>query len=230
MGTTAASRNLDENPYWDWSLYGRWVLANAAAEGIGLGLAFLLGAAIAVSVNALFGTVAPLVVMLVAVLGGTFEGVVVGWGQWLVLRRPFPAISRRAWVLATAGGAFIAWVLGMLPSTLLDFSAAAGSVPAPEISDALQYLLAAGLGLVAGPVLACAQWLVLRKHVRKAGWWMPANALAWACAMPLTFVVAGNFPPGGITPGFGALMVGAIFLIGGIVGAVHGLALLWLAG
>src|SRR3712207_8569653 len=90
----------------------------------------------------------------VAVLAGTLvEGTVVGTAQWLVLRRPFPAMKWRAWALATAAGAFVAWTLGMLPSILLSAGADTGSSAPTEPSDAVVYGLAALIGLVAGTIL-----------------------------------------------------------------------------
>ena len=81
------------------------------------------------------------------------------------------------------------------------------------------------MGLVLGPVLGFAQWLALRRYVRGAALWMPANALAWAFGMVVIFV--------GIDPafddGFGvrsvAILVFTLALAGAVVGAVHGLAL-----
>jgi len=210
-------------------LWLRWVIANSLGEAVGLGAASLLGAALALGIQAAFGTLAPLVIFVVAVLAGTFEGLVVGAAQSLVLKQALPALRPRHWIAASAAGAFVAWVLGMLPSTLIDFgAAAAGSAPPPDIPDALQYLFAAGLGLLAGPILGFAQWIVLRDHVRGAGWWLPANALGWALGMPLVFMVAGSAPPSGITAGFVLLVLGVIALVGAVVGMVHGAFLIWL--
>ena len=52
-------------------------------------------------------------------LGTLLEGVVVGAAQWRVLREPLPALSRGSWVEATAIGAGLAWLLGMVPSTVI---------------------------------------------------------------------------------------------------------------
>jgi heme/copper-type cytochrome/quinol oxidase subunit 4 len=46
--------------------------------------------------------------------------------------------------------------------------------------------------------------------------------------MPLVFVVAGSAPPEGITVGFALSVVLTIAAVGAVVGAVHGLALVWL--
>jgi hypothetical protein len=48
-------------------------------------------------------------------------------------------------------------------------------------------LLAAGLGALGGVVLAFPQWLTLRRIVRGASIWIPANMLAWLVGMPIIF-------------------------------------------
>jgi hypothetical protein len=203
-------------------LWLRWVGANAGAEGIGLGVSAL------VAVTVLAWRPVPLPVAFVAVLAaGAFEGLVVGGAQWRVLRRPFPHLGAGAWVGATVAGAVVAWALGMLPSTLMDMD---GAAQGPPISDGVQYLLAAGMGLALGPVLGIPQWLVLRRHVPRAGWWVPANAVAWAAGMPVIFAVAGGVPAGLPVLALAALVLGTLTLAGAIVGAMHGVVLVRLLG
>jgi hypothetical protein len=225
-----------EHPFSGFQLWWQWVLANAAGEAVGLGAASLIGVALAWTVERTLGAdpeqsqraFAGLAMMAVLVFAGTFEGTVVGVAQALVLRRWLKSLRWKRWVLATAAGALVAWTLGMLPSTLMDLSAEAAGAPAPEISDAMQYAFAVLLGAAAGPILGFAQWMVLRRHVHKAGWWLAANSAGWALGMPLVFVVAGSAPPEGITVGFALSVVLTIAAVGAVVGAVHGLALVWL--
>jgi hypothetical protein len=40
------------------------------------------------------------------------------------------------------------------------------------------------MGMVLGSIFGFAQWLVLRRHVRRARLWMHANALAWLSGGP----------------------------------------------
>jgi hypothetical protein len=204
------------------------VLANSLAEPVGLGSAFGIGAALFPYLQAP-GVLVALATVTAAVLAGTLiEGTVVGTAQWLVLRCPFPSMKWRTWVLATAAGAFVAWTSGMLPSTLMSAgSATQGSAPA-EPGDAVIYGLAALMGLVAGAILGTPQWLVLRRHVRRAALWVPANALAWVPGMVMAFYAADLILS--TDPGLGTVVVAAFALvaIGAVVGAIHGLALLWL--
>jgi hypothetical protein len=209
-------------------LWLRWVLANAVGEVVGLGITALVGGLVVFSLGEGSGVLATLGIAVLAVVAGTFvEGTVVGTAQWLVLRRPLPRMRWRTWALATGAGAFLAWMLGMIPSTVLSLGVgpSGGGEPQAEPSQALVYGLAFLMGLTLGPVLGFAQWLVLRSYVRGAALWMPANALAWAFGMVVIFI--------GIDPaigsGFGALAVAILVftlaLAGAVVGAVHGLAL-----
>jgi hypothetical protein len=220
-------RHSQPQPRWDWGLWRRWVLANALGELVGLGAAAIVGVILARMIESAVGAFAGLAMAAVLIPLGTFEGVVVGLAQWRVLRRPFANMPWRAWTLASAAGAFIAWTLGMLPSTLIDAGVAGAGVQA-EMSDLMMYSLAAAMGAVLGPILGVPQWLVLRRHVRRAVWWIPANAAAWALGMPVVFVGAGSAPAGGLV-GIIATGVLTAAAAGAVVGAIHGLALVWLA-
>lgn len=122
---------------------------------------------------------------------------------------------------ATVIGAVAAWFLGMVPSTIVQLQGSPSRASPEEVSDFLQLVLAVPLGGIAGLVLAMAQWRVLRRHTSGAGWWLPANALAWAFGMPLVFVAAGVGRGDGV---FGtiAIVVLSLGAAGAIVGAIHG--------
>ena len=83
-------------------------------------------------------------------------------------------------------------------------------------------LLAAGLGLMAGPILGIAQWTVLRPLVQRAGRWLWANALVWAVGMPLIFLGMDLVPWTG-QPLIAALGIYVVCAIAGaVVGVIHG--------
>ncbi len=87
-------------------------------------------------------------------------GVLAGAGQSVVLVHRIPKAWR--WLLATAFG----WLAGVL---VVVFAAGTG-------------LFA---GLVIGAATGTAQWLLLRKEVHWAGWWIAVSALAWATSLSL---------------------------------------------
>ena len=211
-----------------WALWREWTLANALAEAVGLGGTLLAGVLVFAQLEPRIG---PVVSALIGVaLGAIVEGSVVGTAQWLVLRAPLAGLRWRRWAVATAIGAGIAWTLGMTPSVIMALtgpeSSGGAEVQGPE--GLAFYALAAGLGLVAGPVLAVAQWWVLRDYLPRAAWWIPANALAWAVGMVIVFWGTNFIPASGMTASIAAILVGCVILAGAAVGAIHGLALIWL--
>lgn len=218
-----------------WSkadLWLRWVGVNSLGELVGLGATLALDILIIARVQAAGSWLAALVAILLLAATGAIEGSVVGLLQWSVLRRPFPAIARRAWVVATIAGAVVAWFLGSLPSTLIDMGAQETSATPQEPPTWLIPLLAAGMGLVLGAVLGYPQYRVLRKAATGAWIWIPANCLAWALGMPVIFASVDRayaaYESGSVA-GTLLIFVVALALAGAVVGAVHGLALVKLA-
>jgi hypothetical protein len=210
-------------------LWWRWVAVNGAAELLGLGIT---GAAIGLAFTRLEdlpGITGLVLSLFAAAASGAYEATIVGLAQWWAMHPWFPGITRRAWWLATLAGALVAYVLGFLPSTLMSMNAGASQAPVAEPPQWLVLLLAAGLGAVAGAVLSFAQWLVLRKEVRQAGWWIPANMLAWLAGMPLIFW--GIDAAQRVQPMYqtALLLGGCLLLTGLVVGAIHGTVLVWLA-
>lgn len=217
------------------SLWMWWVGANALAEFVGLGATLALDALIVWQVASRQTVAASVVAIALMTATGAVEGMVVGLWQWSVLRRSFANIKRRAWVWATVVGALVAWFLGSLPSTLMDMGAqqSAATMPEPELATVL--LLAVGMGLVLGAVLAYPQWRVLRRAVEGAWLWVPANSLAWAVGMAGIFATidvaqAYATAQGSLSTVWAVLIVALGLLISGaLVGAVHGVALVRLA-
>lgn len=168
---------------------------------------------------------------LLMVLMGALEGVIVGVMQHWALRWQLPEIRRKAWTVATMLGALTAWLLAMIPNTVISLVAVAStetSGPDPALFEQLQYLLAAGMGLVLGVIPALFQWRVLRRYIAGSGWWLAGNAVAWAAGMPLTFLVAGKVPEGATGLLIMILFISALALTGATVGAIHGGVMVWL--
>jgi hypothetical protein len=208
-------------------VWRRWVLANTIGEVVGLGFAALVGVWFALNYETKQTISTILLMAVMIILAGTFEGIVVGFAQSLVLRRAIRDFKTKGWVIATAIGAFIAWTLGVIPSVAMSFNEQTAATPPPEMSDAAMYGMAVLMGLALGCTLGVPQWLVLRRYVQRAGWWTLANALAWAFGMPVIFIAASNAPPS--NPFLLVLWIGFVIgLAGAIVGAVHGLFLVWL--
>lgn len=194
----------------DQALLRLWIPVVAGAE--------LVGFAVPATVGVL--TVdAPPSVSLPAVIGaGAVEGVLLGAGQGLVLRRCLPAISLPRWVTATAAGATLAYVLGLLPSTTASLTAAWPVVVTGPLAVVLGLLLLASIG--------GAQWLELRHHVRHAGRWVGVTALAWLLGLAVFVAVAVPLWHPGQTVAFAVLVglaAGALMAL--VMAAVTGLGL-----
>lgn len=120
--------------------------------------------------------------------------------QGLVLRRFWRDTLR--WTLATAAGLFCGFYLSarfVLLDLYLGMSPEAG-----ELDNLFGYS-------TLGAVFGLFQWLVLRRHVQDAYWWIVVNMLAWT---------AGGLMFRGDSMGFVAT--------GGVVGVATGTILLWL--
>lgn len=205
---------------------GKWVVANSLAELLGLGSMGAIGYGVVTWAGEPHGLAVVGFSTLLVALGG-FEGWVVGIAQSWVLRLRLPQIQ--GWVRATVIGAVVAWLLGMMPSTLMSFTAAGVETQSPEISPLSRLVAASIMGLITGPVLAFFQWRRLRRYVTgKSGWWLPANAAAWGLAMPIIFFGIHT----GATEYRGAATVVAIstsiLAAGATAGAVQGAALVWM--
>lgn len=202
-----------------------WILANAVAEGLGLSIT-LLSAVFATqlawsnpaSPGLLIGASA------VVSVGSLFEGGLAGYAQARVLGARWPGLRQRLWIAATALGACVAWVLGLLAVVLTDDRL--GSWADPNDATALPMLAAAAIGgVVAGTVRAIPQWLALRPFVKGAWRWIPANGAAWWIG---TTVVIAGLDRLAWTGGLEGVLDGLFFVCaaaGAAAGAVHGWAL-----
>jgi hypothetical protein len=98
-------------------------------------------------------------------------GLLTGAVQYGLLRRSLPQIGW--WVLATLVG----WLSGVL---LIAISIGLHWMDSFQVNLAFPLL---------GLAIGSAQWLVLRRRLPRAGWWIPANLLGW---MLLTLFTRGN--------------------------------------
>ena len=103
-------------------------------------------------------------------------GLAIGILQWFLLQRRFKQAWQ--WILATTVG----YTLG---SAISNFA----------IPQGMDFLT----GLLIGLTTGSAQWLILRREVHWAGWWIAINVIAWTTGLA--------FLPGLISTG---AMVGLI--------------------
>ena len=219
-----------------WGFWLLWVLANAfggiagfvagsvLSIGVGVGVALVSVVFAGHDASVLFSVV--LTAVFLAVFG-TALGTAIGYAQWLMLRQHV----RKAgwWMLASAAGWTI-WCLGIVVATALtNLNETASEV---KVANAILVAATGAIGLVVGG----SQWVVLRRRVRSAGWWILASMAGWAM---VGYLLATQ----GVTIGIGGNQLdpitvdaasGLLPLVGGIVGAnamsssLTGAVLVWL--
>ncbi len=135
---------------------------------------------------------------------GLVIGTAVGFAQWVVLRRRH---ARVVW-----------WV----PLSIIGFGIgkAISEAVTPSTPSLGTDLLA---GAIIGAVVGLAQWLVLRRVVPSAWWWILATTVAWMAAWALIEPLERSEGSAIAV----AYIVGAI--AAGVAGIVTGATLIWLS-
>jgi hypothetical protein len=199
--------------------YRRWVLACAAGELVGIGVA----TAAALAMNTLVGEPqslgARLMTLAVFAAVGAVEGGALAGLQWRVLRERLPRLRAREWVGVTVVLAVAGWLIGMTPSLFINNAAPADAEPGLGVI----VIVAATAGAVAGLCFGVVQWFVLRRYARHASRWIWIHVPAWALALSAIFLGA-SLPDAGSPVWF----IAAAGVVGGIsggllLGAVTGL-------
>jgi hypothetical protein len=152
-------------------------------------------------------------------------GLLTGLLQYVLLRGYLPRLGRWTWwIVVTALGLTLGIVLGFLGSRIwsilsgsstwgmeIGWMGAAG-VWARQL-DPFR-MLSSVMGPAVGATIGLAQWLVLRKRVPRAGWWILASVVGWALVQPITGAV------------FDSLL--EFLAIGAVPAGVTGLVMWWL--
>jgi hypothetical protein len=192
-------------------LLRRWATATFLGETLGFAVPGIVGA------GAYAAGLPDAAFVMLLVCAGTAEGAVLGFAQTVGMARELPVVPRRDWVRATAGAAAVAWAFG----------ATAG-----VFSERMPLAAMIALWGVAGTVIllsiGTAQWLVLRRYVSNAGWWVPANAGAWLLGVGVVFAASSI-----LTEDTQAAVIGLVAVLSGvamaaIVAVVTGATLVWL--
>ncbi len=169
----------------------RWVAIVGTGEFVG----FLVPAAAGVLwADAPWGAIA-------IVAAGAIEGAILGFAQWTVMRRDLTRLRPGRWIGLTALAASAAYVLGLLPG-----ATASSWTTWPMIA---QILIAIPLFSALLLSIGAAQWLVLRRHVAHAWWWILGTATAWLAGLGVFFAIAPPLWHEGQSTAV-ALMIGAI--------------------
>lgn len=181
---------------------GRWIGATVIAEAIGFAAAMAIGRGVYAAIGGEpKGLAGGALTIGLSLLVGAVEGACLGTGQWHVLRRVLPEVRAGAWIMATATGGALAWILGM----------SAGPRVHP-ISPGATALVLVASGLLLGGVLGGAQALVLRRRRGLAQAWVLASAMGWMFGLLFAYAGVAALPDDGLTPSAMGLL--------GVAGAV----------
>ena len=162
--------------------------------------------------------------LLLGAVVGPLGMVVVALMQWFVLRGYIPAVRWLGWLLSTVLGQLVGMIMAVLVAVLLAprIYLMLGGWQA-NIGGAVEFATALVRGVIFGLVIGFMQWLILRRYLQAAGWWV----LAVTVAMAITSVISTLWLPDVGQEGFVALPL-TMSVTGVIVGAITGLVLTWL--
>lgn len=179
-----------------WKLWLQWLLGNAVGLGVGSLIAY-----IGITFSAL--TTGGPAVRFTGVLAIAATGALVSSIQWYVMQRHGNwAGEWSKWTLLSAAG----WSIGGISGSYL-----------------LLGLTSGRLSIIAGVFCGIAQWLILRRRVNRAGWWILASAVGWLAGTLIELLFLGN--PDWFSP-IGLVVNG--FIVGGVSGSISGVCLVWL--
>jgi hypothetical protein len=129
---------------------------------------------------------------------GVITGLGIGGLQGRVLGSVLPPNIWRQWTVVSVAGVTAALIAIRLAWPLIEsvynsLRSVRNDNPfvSPEERNATIALLAVSLicGAVGGLVLGCVQWLVLRRYVGRAAWWIPGSMAAAAAAAVSTILI-----------------------------------------
>ena len=200
-----------------WGFWLQWVLAST----LGYGLGTALGNAVLNSIppiactqsfsDSLIDRLTNLPCILPALdlaLLVVILGLVGGFIQWLVLRRRIAGAG--PWIPASALGFPIALVIAVSAG----MSLSGDSIAAPIL-----------LGVLFGILSGIMPWLVLRRQLARAGWWVPAHLLGSLVGGVLGIV---TFHAVSAIGYYDFSWAGAGAMFGAGLGAITGITLVWL--
>jgi hypothetical protein len=212
-----------------------WFVANVLGLMVAVGLS--AAAVWAVTTIVLGGEDVRLEERLVAALatvavGTTVSALAIGAAQWRVLRSVFWLMKRGEWLSATAVAMGAVWLLGAIPfavRVILDETTLGDSLTLPDLRNLPVAWLAAAVGIIAGVIVGSAQRVVLKRYIIGARWWVPAHIIGWSMGLMAASPARDTLSAGKPLVETAPLVAAQLALAAGIVGAVNGFVLVWLA-
>ena len=183
-----------ENIQFEKKFLLKWVVATGIAWPVGM----IASIIVAYIVNIVYPKETNLVV-------GLCVGAVVGYSQWLVLKKQYKKCS--FWGMACAIGMGLPFIVVVILDEI--------GIEVPDLSGG-EFLSRIVIGMIGGLLSGLLQLRVLRPHCAKVGWWVPVSTAGWGLCWLASSI-------GGL---LGALI--GLFIGGIILGLVTGFGLLWI--
>ena len=114
--------------WWDTRVLLRWTAVNGAAYLVVVGAGVAVETLFADAARSLADVSRSGAVLVVALLGSSWHGLVLGRWQWRILRHRLPGLDRRRWVLSTFVPAFLVWLLVFAPEAAAALTAGGATV------------------------------------------------------------------------------------------------------
>jgi hypothetical protein len=109
---------------------------------------------------------------------GAVTGAGIGLGQWLFLRQRLPHAGW--WLLVTTVGFAVGWTIG-------------GAVGMAVGRSGIDWTIGWVIGFaVTGAVAGLGQWLLLRRGLAQAGWWIVATTVGWTVGESIGLALRGS--------------------------------------
>jgi hypothetical protein len=153
----------NKHPF-DWKFGILWTLATTMGLVLGIAISLLVISGISKLTNIDEDTIAIFIIL-------PSIGFSIGFLQWLNLRKRVSWASM--WIWVTAAGWVISIPLALSLYTWLQ------SISASAFVDVWgKTIQATMIAILIGTI----QWLLLRRHISRAGWWILANLIGWKAA------------------------------------------------
>jgi hypothetical protein len=156
------------------------------------------------------------------VLGGAAQGLILGFAQAFALRKTAASLPMFRWILITALGGLIAWIVGTVPGSFLNI----------EATSPAAIIVLVAFAFVAIVAMPSAQFFVLRGtkfgKIGRVWRWVPITAVAWTAGIAWLLLASTQVQDNEDLIHLVGLYTGAGLLMALTVALITGLGMRWM--